>query len=240
MNTVLGSIFGSSSNADRFLTEINAIKKDIQNLQFELTSMANLLIGKMNYGKLKKDIDDFAVYINQFAGVYNDLCFMQELSKNDAELTEIFANDIYFGDDKNLWINGKTLYNATIELGNRLVLVLQGGYNIFGAYDKMEKYKNHCEHQGYAERNAFREKIIKIYSQFNTMCVAACAIIRDINNGSTAKTRFVWAKEGSFVKLTPQSPPTGDASSIILCSFLLLISIGIIVFIYKNKQSISE
>ena len=99
--------------------------------------------------KLKKDLDDFAVYINQFAGVYNDLCFMQELSKNDAELTEIFANDIYFGDDKNLWINGKTLYNATIELGNRLVLVLQGGYKFLAPMNKMEKYKNHWEHQGY-------------------------------------------------------------------------------------------
>lgn len=189
MNAVLGSIFGSSDSVDRFLTEINAVKEEIQNLRGELTEMSSLLIGKMNYGELKKDLDDFAVYINQFAGVYNDLCFMQELSKNDVELTEIFANDIYFGDDKNLWINGKTLYNATIELGNRLVLVLQGGYNIFGAYDKMEKYKNHWEHHGYADRKEFREKIIKIYSQLSTMCESACAIIRDTHSGNTAQER---------------------------------------------------
>lgn len=53
------------------------------------------------------------------------------------------------------------------------------------------------------------------------------------------ETNFVWAAEGSFVILTPQSPPTGDVSGIIHYSFLLLITAGIMNIKYKNKRSIS-
>ena len=55
MNAVL-SIFGSSDSVDRFLTEINAVKEEIQNLRGELTEMSSLLIGKMNYGELKRTL----------------------------------------------------------------------------------------------------------------------------------------------------------------------------------------
>lgn len=195
MNALLGSMFGSDSDpsseqydhaaaAEKFLSEIQGVKDDVAKLKEQINTLSGLLIGKMNYGELKKDLDDFAIYINQYIGAYNDLCDAQKSYANDAELTEWYANKIYFGEDRNLWVDGKTTYNATIALGNRLVLVLQGGYNIFGAFDKMDRYINRWENQGYASRHAFRENLIKIYAQYSAMSKLACKVVYAQADGS--------------------------------------------------------
>ena len=78
---------------------------------------------------------------------------------------------------------------AAKALGNRITLVLSGGYNIFGAFDKMERFQNRWEHQGYDLRERYRNYIITVYNMYNTMGQIACAKMIEAHPGDSPADR---------------------------------------------------
>lgn len=176
MEAAIGSIFGTPEDTtmidgfNQMSTQIESLKNDIAKLSAKLDMLA-----------LKDNLDNFGIFMIDYAVVYKYLCGMQEAYENNSRLTDKFLQDLYYLEDKSTMIGGRNIINATIVLGERLTMSYTGNYNIFGAFDKMDKFTNRWEHQGYKQRQAFRDSAIYTYIMFSSMSQLACQAVITAN-----------------------------------------------------------
>ena len=194
VNAAFDSIFGSDT--DRVLKSLEEIKLAIQDLKSDIAKLAT----KVDKVQLQALLNDYGNFIGYYITVYDALIAMTEV-ETDYESAKEFFEGLYSctGTYENYKVDGNTLINATINLGNRLrhTYVTEGGEcNIFGAVDLYDRYTNVWEHNGYALREDFRNKSLGIYTLFSTISQLVCqtmieggktpGIITDANN---------WAKQ---------------------------------------------
>lgn len=60
-----------------------------------------------------------------------------------------------------------------------------GEYNIFGAFDKLDRYVHRWEHQGYKDRQDFRDVVIGFYVQFSALAQLSCQKAMDLAGEGT-------------------------------------------------------
>ena len=150
VNAAFDSIFGSDT--DRVLKSLEEIKLAIQDLKSDIAKLAT----KVDKVQLQALLNDYGNFIGYYITVYDALIAMTEV-ETDYESAKEFFEGLYSctGTYENYKVDGNTLINATINLGNRLRhnYVTEGGEcNIFGAVDLYDRYTNVWEHNGYALR----------------------------------------------------------------------------------------
>ena len=173
MEKALEGIFGKEADAvalafEELKGEIGAIKSQLEDLS-----------AKVDIAALRSNLNNYGAFIGKYAGVYDSFCSIYEACAKDPAMTQRFAKELYFGTDWNYMVEGNSVINATLNLGNELTRPLSGGYNIFGAFDTLDKYTNRWEHQGYEQRKAFRNSAICTYSLFSFMSQLACQAVLD-------------------------------------------------------------
>lgn len=187
-NQAMSAIFGTQT--DRVLQSLEEVKAGIRDIKNDIANMS----AKLDQQELKKDLNDYGAFINQYVGVYDNLSASQTAYANDADMTRRLYQAIYGGKDDDYKVGGITLVNATINLGNELTRTYSDGYNIFGAYDLLDKFTSVWEHQGYDRRETFRLANLNIYMMYSSMSQLACKMAIESNPGSDGDSRFARSK----------------------------------------------
>lgn len=198
MEAAMAEFFGQPpSEIAGLLSELHSIKDMLERTNVQIEQ----LISKVNQAELKNDLRTHWVLMNKYATVYSALCGSIEDRKDSADLTNIFLTRLFDGSNKNYMVGDMTIINATITLGNSLTRTCVGGnYNIFGAYDRLEKYTNRWEHQGYAARQAFREEALLVYSMFSMMSQLACEAAITNNPGDSVEAQDIRLDAARWLK----------------------------------------
>jgi uncharacterized repeat protein (TIGR02543 family) len=188
VNQAFNAIFGSETDA--IFNALNEIKSELKYVRAEIINLSNQLDEK----ELKQELNSFATFFSDYVAPYEQLCGYIEDLGDDSELTDMFMQDLYLGNNRNIDTAGETVIAAAKALGNRTTLVLTGGYNIFGAFDKLERYKNRWEHQGYDLRERYRKYIITVYDMYNAMGQIACTKMIEAHQGDSLNERYTRLK----------------------------------------------
>ena len=179
VNEAFAAIFGSDTA--QILKALQEIKGKLHNIENQIKSLS----GKLEEKELRGNLDSFAEFFSNYATPYNQLCGYQTDLADDAELTDVFMQDLYWGKNRNIDTDSKTVIAAANALGNRITTVLTGGYNVFGAFDKLERHLNRWEHQGYDIRKEYRNYIICVYTLYNAMGQTACEKVIEAHQGDS-------------------------------------------------------
>lgn len=179
VNESFAAIFGSDTG--RIIQALQEIKGKLDNIENQIKALS----GKLEEGELKRNLDSFAEFFSDYASPYNQLCGYQTDLADDGELTDLFMQDLYWGKNRNIDTGSKSVIAASNALGNRITMVLTSGYNIFGAFDKLERHQNHWEHQGYEKRKEYRNYIITVYAMYNAMGQTACEKVIEAHQGDS-------------------------------------------------------
>mgnify|MGYP000855907278 CR=1 FL=1 len=179
VNESFAAIFGSDSA--RILKALQEIKGKLDNIENQIKALS----GKLDEKELRGNLDSFAEFFSDYTAPYNQLCGYQTDLADDGELTDLFMQDLYWGKNRNIDTRGMTVIAAANALGDRITMVLTGGYNVFGAFDKLERHLNHWEHQGYDMRKEYRNNIINVYALYNGMGQIACEKVIEAHQGDS-------------------------------------------------------
>ncbi len=187
MEEAMGQMFGKPPDQiSNLVSEFQELKKDIKDIKAQIDNLS----AKIDQANLKNDLRAYATLINGYAGVYEHLCGSLD-AYSDDELTGLFLTELYKAADANFKVDGKSIIESTLTLGNYLTKPYPGNnYNTFGAFDKLDRFINRWEHQGYAQRKAFREKALYTYAMFSTMSQMACKLTIENNQGDTAAAKL--------------------------------------------------
>ncbi len=177
VNEAFAAIFGSDTA--QILQALQEIKGQLDNIESQIKDMS----GKLEEGELKRNLDSFAEFFSDYASPYNQLCGYQKDLAEEGELTDLFMQDLYWGKNRNIDTGSKTVIAASNALGNRITMVLTSGYNVFGAFDQLERHQNRWEHQGYEKRKEYRNYIITVYAMYNAMGQTACEKVIEAHQG---------------------------------------------------------
>lgn len=172
MEEAMGQIFGKPpSEIDALITAFQEIKEDIKQIKVEIEALS----AKIDQKTLKDALREYGSDINAYAAVYEHLCASQLYCKGKPAMTTEFLMELYDVVDPNFKVDGKGIIEATLSLGKSLTEPFKGSnYNPFGAFDLLDKFSNRWEHQGYAQRKAFRGEALYTYTMFSTMAKLAC------------------------------------------------------------------
>ncbi len=116
------------------------------------------------------------------------------------DFKKYLVNIIYKGSDRDYYVNGNTIINATFMLGEELTnsQSIKSKYNIFGIFDTLDKYTNRWEHQGYVDRQNFRNVAIATYAIFSTLSQLACKTMMEDDSLSQDDKRYIQSKIDSL------------------------------------------
>ena len=195
MDKALEEMFGDETGS--VILAFDEIKDEIRGLKAEIENLS----AKLDLAALRNDLNSYAAFINSYVGVYEKFCISRSDYADDAEQTSIFLNNLYHAKDLNYFVDGKSVINATIALGNNLTGAFSGGYNIFGAFDKLDRFTNRWEHQGYEQRKAFRDSAVYTYAMFSSMSQLACRAVINKNSGDDAVSRNIRIEASGWLKL---------------------------------------
>lgn len=196
MDKALEAIFGKE--ADPIAQALSELKGEIGKIQSQIADLS----GKLDAGELRNNLNNYGAFINNYSVVYDKFCINQEDYANDSEQTGLLLSKLYSGTDWNYMVEGKSVINATIALGNRLTTPFAGSnYNVFGAFDKLDKFINRWEHQGYEQRKAFRDSAVYTYAMFSAMSQLACQNAIDSNPGDDAMSKNIRMEASGWLKL---------------------------------------
>jgi hypothetical protein len=133
MEEAMGQMFGKPPDQiSSLVREFQEMKKDIRNIKSQIDNLS----AKIDQANLKNDLRTYATLINGYAGVYEHLCGSLDAYSDDDELTELFLTELYKASDENFKVDGKSIIEATLALGNHLTTpYLSNNYNTFGAFD---------------------------------------------------------------------------------------------------------
>ena len=206
MEEAMGQMFGKPPDQiGNLVRDFQEMKKDIKNIKAQIDNLS----AKIDQANLKNDLRAYATLINGYAGVYEHLCGSLDAYSDDAELTGLFLTELYKASDANFKVDGKSIIEATLTLGNHLTKPYPGNtYNTFGAFDKLDRFMNRWEHQGYAQRKAFREKALYTYAMFSTMSQLACQLIIENNQGDNAAAKLERIKANQWLTQLKENAAT--------------------------------
>ncbi|MEL7621950.1 MAG: S-layer homology domain-containing protein [Clostridiales bacterium] len=196
MDKALEAIFGKE--ADPVAQAFSELKGEIGKIQSQIAELS----GKLDAGELRNNLNNYGTFINSYSVVYDKFCISQKDYANDSEQTEILLSKLYSGTDLNYMVEGKSVIHATIALGNRLTTPFAGSnYNVFGAFDNLDKFTNRWEHQGYEQRKAFRDSAVYTYAMFSAMSQLACQKAIESNPGDDAMSKNIRIEASGWLKL---------------------------------------
>ncbi len=178
MDQALEAIFGPQTG--EVILAFEEIKDEIRGLKAQIENLS----AKLDLVSLKNDLNTYAAFMNNYSGVYEKFCVSRDYYAKDAKQTKLFLTNLYSVKDLNYLVEGKSVIGATLALGNRLTMPFAGNYNAFGAFDKLDRFTHRWEHQGYAQRKAFRNSAIYTYALFSSMSQLACQTVIDSNPGN--------------------------------------------------------
>lgn len=194
MEEAMGQIFGKPpSEIDKLVTAFQALSADIKEIKSEIEALS----AKIDQKDLKDALRDYGNFINAYSAVYEHLSASQVYCKGKPEMTKEFLTELYDVADPNFKVDSKGIIEATLSLGNYLTRPFKGSnYNPFGAFDQLDKFSNRWEHQGYAQRKAFREEALYTYIVFSTMAQLTCQTAL----ADKSKTDLQREKAGQWLK----------------------------------------
>ena len=185
VNEAFAAIFGSDTA--QILKALQEIKGKLDNIENQIKG----LYGKFDEKELTGNLDSFAEFFSDYSTPYDRLLDFQTNLAYNAELTDLFMQDLYRGTNRNIDTDSKTVIAAANALGDKITMVLTGGYNVFGAFDKLELHQNLWEHQGYDMRNKYRNYIIDVYTLYNAMGQIACNTMIEAHKGDNLSDKNI-------------------------------------------------
>ncbi len=199
MDQALEAIFGSQTG--EAILAFEEIKDEIRGLKAQIENLS----AKLDLVSLKNDLNTYAVFMNNYSGVYEKFCISRDYYAKDAKQTKLFLTNLYSVKDLNYLVEGKSVINATLALGNRLTMPFAGNYNVFGAFDKLDRFIHRWEHQGYAQRKSFRDSAVYTYALFSSMSQLACQTIIDSNPGNDENSRNLRLEAAGWLQLLKEN-----------------------------------
>lgn len=198
MDEAMAQMFGQPpSEISQLINAFQGMAEDIKSIKAEIDNLS----AKIDQANLKSDLREYAGFINEYAAAYEHLSNSLSTYGSNTKLTKPFLTQLYSGTDVNFNVDGKSLIVATLSLGNYLTKPFPGNnYNIFGAFDLQDKFRNQWEHQGYAQRQAFRDEAIYTYGLFCTMAQLACQTAIENNPGDSAEEQLERSKAELWLK----------------------------------------
>lgn len=174
MNQAMNAIFGAGqSDTEAILEAIAALSTKLDGISNKLGQLQT----DIKITELNAMLNSYREFLTKYNVMYDRLQAKQKEYANNPAMTKELLLRIYDGKDANYRIDGNSFIILTSYIKGKLLEVKEVDgkkCNVFGAFDILDKYKNQWEHQGYADRKAFRGAAIALYCGFAAMTKLAC------------------------------------------------------------------
>jgi hypothetical protein len=179
INEAFAAIFGSETDA--VLAKLNEMLSKIDRINENL----DILRKQYATGQLYNVLNEYQSFIGPYVGLLDLLMEKSKAFADKPAETKEFLMDIYKGEKANYRIGGDNMLMLTLKLTKKLLQVNNNEYNLFGAFDKLDRHINKWEHQGYESRQEFRDSVLTFYTAFMALSQLACkTAMEDVPEGS--------------------------------------------------------
>lgn len=192
MNAAYAAIFGDDtanimSSLDDMNGKIDGINDRLVTITTQLDDLKKYVGQQVAIDNLCDDLDDYSRFIRKYRDVYDTLSDDIDSFSNNPDLTKEYLTSIYFCSRDtmaNYYVGSDTIIRATLNLGSELTAPqsIKSGYNIFGIFDSLDKYTHRWEHQGYEDRQNFRDVSIATYILYSSLSQLACNTVMEDNS----------------------------------------------------------